>query len=83
MRSAERYDRLYDVVKNMEWHLEHTPEHPLSELVADGYRAIESNGFPIGQSGSVPGVVIVYRFDATTVYIWDIRITPPPTIRRA
>ena len=83
MRCADLYDRLYDVVSNMEWHLKHTPDHPLAETVPETeYWAIESNGFPIHDRDSVPGVLLVYRFDAEAVYVWDVRVTPPPRIVR-
>lgn len=85
MRHVDLYERLYDVVKNMEWHLEHTPDHPLAQPlgVVDGseFWLLESKGFPIGQSSSVPGVTFLYRYDAAAVYIRDVRITPPPSVQ--
>lgn len=82
MRHAD-LDRLYEVVKNMEWHLEHTPEHPVAENVDGTYWLIESAVFP-GQSGAgIPGVTLMYRFDDEAVYIRDIRVIPPPDIQYA
>ncbi len=83
LRCAELYERLYDVVSNMEWHLKHTPEHPLAEPVeGTKYWAIESNGFPVSHQSAIPGVLFIYWFDAEAVYVWDVRVTPPPRIDR-
>ena len=74
------YGRLYDVLKNMEWHLEHTPDHPLAEQIDDEYWLMESRAFLGGQSLKMPGLTLLYRFDDSTVYVRDVRVLPPPSI---
>lgn len=78
-RKADRYERLWDVFSNLEWHLRHTPDHPLAERVGEtDYFVIESQGFPISTGKGIPGLRLLYRFDDGAVYVRDVLVTPPP-----
>lgn len=76
--AVERYERAWDVIKDLEWMLEHHPGNSLSEDLGGGYWLIESDALPVSRLSGVPRVTLIYLFDDATVTFWDIRFEDPP-----
>ena len=78
LEAAEKYERLYDVIRMLEWLLERQPDNNFASQLDETFWIIESKDFPLSGPG-IPKVTLPYYFDDETVTFWDIRIEPPPT----
>jgi len=80
IEAAERYERLYEVIKLLEWLLERQPDNRFASQVGDGHWLIKSEDGPPMFGPGIPGVTMIYTFDDEVVTIWGARVEPPPQI---
>ena len=69
------YERLYEVLKSLEWLLERDPEIEFSEVLPHPHEDFRIITYDAGYLLGVPEVVAIYRYDDEEVEIWDLRIT--------
>lgn len=76
------HERLWEAIKNVEWFVEHSPgAHPAKPAIEgeDEFWVLESSAIYEDASlphplAGLPQIVVIYRFDAVSVEIWDMRI---------
>ncbi len=76
LEAAEKYERLYDVIRMLEWLLERQPDNNFATQLDETFWIIESKDFPLPERG-LPRVTLLYYFDDEAVTFRDIRIEPP------
>lgn len=77
LQAAERWERLYEVIKNLEWLLERQPDNAFAEQLDEEFWLIKSESLFFERRAGIPGVLLIYRFDDEVVTFWNVRVTPP------
>lgn len=71
-KAAQSYPRIEDLYEGWKWRLARDPNVgvPLTSK-NPGYRVLRTHNFGVA---TIPNAVILYRYDANTVFVEDIRI---------
>ncbi len=73
--AVEKYDRLYDIIRDLEWVLERYPGAPPSEQISDEFWLFDSVFLRTSAGHVYPRVKLLYRFDEKTVEFWSMEVT--------